>query len=83
MYYLEGQYMSNNISTQCYITFGQVHAHSINGKTLDKDCVATFEANSLEDGYNKAMKIFNQQFHHCTKELPDLYYYPRGIIKID
>jgi hypothetical protein len=23
-----------------YVTFGQDHAHAVNGKTFDKDCVA-------------------------------------------
>jgi len=27
-----------------YVTMGQVHTHSINGKTIDKDCVVEIQA---------------------------------------
>ncbi|MEW8025503.1 MAG: hypothetical protein AB2777_20655 [Candidatus Thiodiazotropha endolucinida] len=68
---------------KCYFTFGQIHAHRINGKTLDKDCVAEMTAESLLEGHNKGMEIFNEQFHLSTAEPPDMSYYPRGIINID
>ena len=67
---------------KCYITFGQIHAHHINGKTLDKDCVAEITADSLREGHAKAMKMFDEKFHHCTAEPPLMAYYPRGILSI-
>lgn len=68
---------------KCYVTFGQIHVHSINGKTLDKDCVAEFSAKNIISGHGHAMTIFDEKFHHCTEELPEMSYYPRGIINID
>ena len=68
---------------KCYFTFGQVHTHSINGKTLDKDCVAEMSTDTLMDGHMTGMKIFDAKFHHCSKEVPNMDYYPRGIINID
>lgn len=68
-----------------YITFGQIHAHSITGKTFDRNCLAEIEADTHEQAHNTAMRVFNGQFHHChtEKELPEVIkYYPRGIIKI-
>ena len=68
-----------------YITFGQVHAHSVNGKTFDKDCVAEIEAPTQEDAHKAAMRIFNGVFHRCMDaEYIEkwLKYYPRGIIKL-
>ena len=68
-----------------YITFGQVHVHSVNGKTLDKDCLAEIEAESHGAAHALAMDIFKGVFHQCLleKELPEvIHYFPRGIIKI-
>jgi len=65
-----------------YITFGQIHVHSVAGKTLDKDCVAEIEALDLSEGHAKAMDWFDAKFHHCTELPPDMSYFPRGIIKI-
>tara|TARA_Y100000310_G_C20695263_1_gene825224 strand:+ start:4530 stop:4739 length:210 start_codon:yes stop_codon:yes gene_type:complete len=68
---------------KCYITFGQVHTHRIAGKTLDKDCVAEMYCETIQAGHIKAMEIFDEKFHHCTAHIPDMDYYPRGIINID
>ena len=68
-----------------YITFGQIHVHSVNGKTFDKDCLAEIEAETREEAHSMAMKIFNKLFHQCVGEdklesfLP---YFPRGVIKV-
>ena len=69
-----------------YITFGQVHVHSVNGKTFDKDSLCENEAESNREAHDRAMDVFNGVFHHCKGEdqleklLP---YYPRGIIKLE
>jgi hypothetical protein len=68
-----------------YITFGQVHVHSVNGKTFDKDCLAEIEAETHEKAHQEAMEIFKGIFHNChtEDELPRVIkYYPRGIIKV-
>ena len=67
---------------KCYITFSQAHVHSINGRTLDHDCVAELNVDSLKAGHEKAMAIFNEKFHNCNERKPDMTYYPRGIIVI-
>ena len=65
-----------------YVTFGQVHVHSVNGKTFDKNCVAGIRARTRAEAHEKAMKIFNGVFHSVQDE-PHLEYYPRGIIDVD
>ena len=68
-----------------YITFGQVHVHSVNGKTFDKDCVAEIEAEDRGEAHTMAMDIFNKKFHNCIDEVDlekALEYYPRGVIKV-
>ena len=37
-----------------YVTFGQTHVHSVNGKIFDKDCVAVIKANSKSEGRDLA-----------------------------
>ncbi len=70
-----------------YITFGQVHAHKVNGKTFDKDCVAVIEAESAEDGRNLAVEYFGPKF--CFSFYEDqfdhdsMHYFPRGFIPVN
>ena len=63
-----------------YITFGQDHVHSLNGKTFDKDCVA--EVNLAEE---EARAIFMPKFCFSYTDLSrvKLEYYPRGIILLE
>lgn len=70
-----------------YITFGQIHTHSINGKTVDKDCVAAIECETFDQGRKMAMEWFDGKFHESltveriTEDL--MSYYPRGIIEVN
>lgn len=45
-----------------YITFDQIHVHSINGKTIDKDCLVELEAETHREAHEKAMKLFDSVF---------------------
>ena len=68
-----------------YITFGQIHVHSIGGKTLDKDSLAMIEAETNGEAHEIAMDIFNGKFHNCYNEnkLAEIIeYFPRGVIKV-
>lgn len=65
-----------------YISFGQVHTHSVNGKTFDKDCLAEIEAKDKNEAHDVAMDIFKGVFCMVYEELPDMSFFPRGIIKI-
>lgn len=75
--------------TKVYITFGQVHVHSINGKTLDKDCVAVINCNSYGHGRTMAFEYLDGVFHNCYshEEYIDgkvgIEYFPRGLIEIN
>jgi len=70
-----------------YVTFGQVHVHSVNGRTLDKDSVAVYEAHDPTEGRAKAFQLFGDKFmtdYHGDKwNEADLSYYPRGYIHLD
>jgi len=69
------------------ITFGQCHVHSINGHTVDKDCVAAIKCQSPKEGRDLAFEWFDGKFHSSyvegmePKDLMD--YYPRGKIEVN
>lgn len=70
-----------------YVTFGQSHAHAINGKTFDRDCVAVIYAENAAKGRELAHEYFGLVF--CTTYTdqdfdPDsMKYYPRGFINVN
>jgi hypothetical protein len=70
-----------------YVTFGQVHAHRVNGITLDCDSVALYEAETAQEGRDKAFEYFGDKFftdyHNTEFDTEDLKYFPRGIINIE
>lgn len=68
-----------------YVSFGQVHVHSVNGKTFDKDCLAEMQAYSYGEAREKAFEIFKGIFHNVYEEKDlegTIQYFPRGIIKV-
>lgn len=70
-----------------YVTFGQDHAHSVNGKTLDKDCVAVINASNEEEGQKIAFELFGPKFSFSYAEekfdTRNMHYYLRGFIKVN
>ena len=65
-----------------YVTFGQIHVHSVNGKTFDKDSVAMFDAKDYGDGRKKAFEYFDNKFFTTYTKEPDMSFFPRGIIEV-
>lgn len=65
-----------------YISFGQIHIHSICGLTIDKNCLVELNATSKSDAHEMAMDIFDKKFHNVYDALPDMDYFPRGVIKL-
>lgn len=70
-----------------YVTFGQDHAHSVNGKTFDKECVAVIECDDAEQGRNLAFAYFQRKFcfeYHDTEfNFQEMSCYPRGFIPVN
>ena len=69
-----------------YVTFGYGHAHSINGKTLDKDTVAVINHTEEESGREIAFELFGPKF--CF-EYPEenwdeskMSYFPKGYVEV-
>ncbi len=77
--------MSNIVKT--YVTFGQLHIHSVNGKTLDKDTVAVIFAPSATEGREKAFEYFGHEFFTTytddTWSESKLEYFPKGYVEIN
>ena len=68
-----------------YITFGQVHVHSVNDKTFDKDCVAVIDAESELEGRKIARELFDNKYFTSYTEFSDdkLEYFPRGFLGVN
>ncbi len=69
-----------------YVTLGQCHAHSIGGKTFDKDSIAVVEGNR-----ETVFELFGPKFcfeyteEEWAKQVDKgiLDYFPRGCIKVN
>lgn len=70
-----------------YFTFGQVHVHSVNGKTLDKDSIGVIYSDSYEHARELAFEWFGDKFHNQYSEKTwsddKLAFFPRGLIEIN
>ena len=69
--------------TNYIVTFGQIHAHRVNGYTFDKDSVAIIQAEDYGRAREIAFKLFGGKFHQCLTEKEfdskkSINYFPRG-----
>jgi len=66
-----------------YFTFGQVHRHEHKGIIFDKDCVLEMKAKNSIEARKRMFKIFGDKWSFQYNKLPDMMYFPRGIIKLN
>ena len=66
-----------------YFTFGQSHVHSVNGITFDKDIVVEITANNSGEARDIMFDTFGDKWCFEYKKLPDMSFFPRGIIKLN
>lgn len=69
-----------------YISFGQIHIHTINGHTFDKDCVCEINAPNERDAREKAFETFDSKwsFLYCENTVDKiLRHCSRGIIELE
>ena len=68
-----------------YVTFGQAHAHAVNGKTFDKDCIAVVNGDRA-----KVFELFGDKFcfeyseAEWQEQVMDakMHYFPRGYLEV-
>jgi len=65
-----------------YFTFGQAHVHKVNGTLFDKDCVALIRASSEGEARAIAVRLFELRWCTSYPEIPNMSYYPRGILEV-
>jgi len=67
-----------------YFTFGQIHAHRVNGKTFDADSVVMIEAPDASVAREIMVENFGLKWSHQYSSLEDvnLAYYSRGVIPL-
>lgn len=56
------EYVPEEQSKWHFITFGQSHTHTIQGKNINKDTVVMFKAVDAETGRRRAFELFGDQF---------------------
>lgn len=70
-----------------YITFGQAHAHHVNGITFDKDLVAVIEAPNYKEARDRAFELFGRQWAFAYPEdewtEKKQSYFPRGCAEVE
>lgn len=64
-----------------YFSFGQIHVHSLNGQTFDKDCIVEITA---EEPREVMFQCFGDKWAFEYNDLNDdqLRHFPRGVIKL-
>lgn len=62
-----------------WFTFGQADAHSVDGKTFDKDVVVEIEA---VDPRAIMVELFGHKWSKEYETPPDLRFFPRGVVKL-
>lgn len=79
--------MTDKKMVKTYVTFGQGHAHSVNGKTFDKDCVAVIRRATALEGREAAFEFFGPKFFttYADDQFKEdmLAYFPRGFIEVE
>lgn len=68
-----------------YFTFGFGHAHSVNGRTYDKDTVVEITAVTDAEARNIMVDSFGQKWcmQYSNLEEVQMQYYPKGVIKLN
>lgn len=67
-----------------YVTFGQIHAHRVNGHTFDKDSVAAIKCEDRDHGRRVAFELFGDKFmtDYLEEEIKSImHYFPRGMLE--
>jgi len=68
-----------------YITFGCDHTHKVGDKVFNKDCVASIECDTYEEGREKAVILFGKKWcmAHDKVDARMMSYYKDGIVSVD
>lgn len=73
--------------SKTYVTFGQIHTHSVNGKTLDKDTIAVINCSNEEQGRTTAFELFGPKFgtSYFDKQWnkDNMKYFPKGYVEVN
>ncbi len=66
-----------------YFSFGQSHAHSVNGRTFDKDSLVEIEADNSGNARRTMFETFGGKWSMQYNDPPPMEHFPRGIIQLD
>ena len=68
---------------ELFITFGQSHAHAINGKTFDRNCVGIIKCKDYAHGREIAFECFGDKFATTYGKSPEMHFFPRGFLYVN
>jgi hypothetical protein len=69
-----------------YVSFGQVHAHRVNGQTFDCDVLCEIDAEDYAEAREQAHMVFGGAWSmlYDATERPDIqHYFPRGVLPLE
>jgi hypothetical protein len=69
---------SKEVQTR-WFSFGQNHAHRVNGKTFDADCIVEITS---ADPRQTMFEHFGAKWAFDYDKPPDMKHFPRGILKL-
>lgn len=71
---------------KCYVTFGQKHKHTIDGKVFDKDTVAIIHGKHFDECRERAFKSFGLKWCMIHPEgewmESDIELFPKGYVEL-
>ncbi len=65
-----------------YFSFGQAHAHRVNGKTFDCNSLVEIKAKDSGQARDIMFENFGPKWSMQYNNLPDMDYFPRGVIPL-
>ena len=65
-----------------YVTFGTSHEHIVEDIVFNANTVARIEGDSPDEERGEAFRVFGRKFCTTYNELPNMEYFPGGIIDV-
>lgn len=65
-----------------YVTFQADQTHLKDNKLFDCKCVGVVKTDTYTEARRACMEQFGNEWDTLVKELPNLRYYPRGLIEV-
>lgn len=65
-----------------YLTFSRRQVHEFDDKRFDHACVGMVEDDTYIEARRRVLEVFGNDWDQLSKDMPNLRYYPRGLIEV-